>query len=468
MKKTLVIALLITCLSFSQNKQILYGFNDIPQSLLQNPGARVSNDWYVGIPLLSHIHVNFGSSELTVYDLFADDNRDFNDKLRQAVFSMKPNDFFTFNQQLEIFSGGFAYGDSFQKNKYISFGFYEELDFIGYFPQDYAILALDGNLNKTNRLFRADHLNFSAELISVLHVGFNKKVNEKFTYGFRGKIYSSIANVNSVNNKGSFVTVPGEDNLLRHIFELDGGVRTSGLASLLDEDSSEDDVSALRKSILFGGNLGLGLDVGFTYQMNDQWYFDASLIDVGFISHKKDVENYEIKGDYVYEGIDPLFPDASGRSANSYWSEIEDEFEDLFTADTTTTKYTTMRPIKLNASLNYAFGKKEIEECNCVNEDSGYLNRVGAQLYAIARPKGPQVAFTAYYYRRLFKGLEAKATYTLDSYSFNNIGLGVSANLGGLNIYAMADNFLNFKNIYDAQSVSLQLGINYIFKKNEN
>jgi hypothetical protein len=78
------------------------------------------------------------------------------------------------------------------------------------------------------------------------------------------------------------------------------------------------------------------------------------------------------------------------------------------------------------------------------------------------------LALTAYYYRRFFKGLAFKAAYTIDSYSFNNLGLGISANIAGLNIYAMADNFLNFKNIYDAQSVSLQLGINYIFNKNEN
>ena len=72
------------------------------------------------------------------------------------------------------------------------------------------------------------------------------------------------------------------------------------------------------------------------------------------------------------------------------------------------------------------------------------------------------------YYRRLYKGLRAKATFTLDSYSFNNLGLGISAHFGGMNFYVMADNFLQYKNIYNAQSVSLQLGFNYIFNKNED
>jgi len=60
------------------------------------------------------------------------------------------------------------------------------------------------------------------------------------------------------------------------------------------------------------------------------------------------------------------------------------------------------------------------------------------------------------------------STYTLDSYYLYNIGLGLSANLGNLNFYLMADNILQYKNIYNAHSVSLQLGFNYIFKKNED
>ena len=60
------------------------------------------------------------------------------------------------------------------------------------------------------------------------------------------------------------------------------------------------------------------------------------------------------------------------------------------------------------------------------------------------------------------------STYTLDSYSVYNIGLGLSANFGNLIFYLMADNILQYKNIYNAQSVSLQLGFNYMFKKNED
>jgi len=465
-----VIFLIGTGVMFSQNKQLLYGFSEIPQSLLLNPGGEVNNDWYFGLPLLSHIHVNAGSSGATVYDLFADNNVDFNAKLRLAINRLSSNDFFSFNEQLEIFSVGFNIGNKFGSKNYLSLGMYQELDVISYFPQDYALLALEGNYTNLNKIFDVGDLSAKAELISVLHVGFNKKVNNNFSVGFRGKIYSSVMNITSTQNRGSFYTRPGINNYFDHFFNLDVQVKTSGLASLVEDDNSDfsNDIKTLRKRLLFGGNLGLGFDMGFSKQINKQLSVDASLLDIGFITHTKGVENYQIKGNLVFEGITPIFPESqTNQTADEYWSEIEEDFEDLFEVDSLTTKYTTWRPVKLNASINYAFGEKKEKDCNCIKEKQGYRNAVGAQLYAIKRPKGPQLALTAYYYRRIFKGLQTKITYTLDSYSFNNIGFGMSANIRGFNLYLMVDNLWEYQNIYDAKSVSVQLGFNYIFKKNE-
>ncbi|CAH8291936.1 hypothetical protein EV196_10722 [Mariniflexile fucanivorans] len=464
----LAIIFLVTGMSFAQNKQILYGFSEIPQTLMLNPGGQINNSGYFGLPFVSHIHASAGISGFTVYDLFANNGVDFNIKLRDAIYNSKPRDFGSINQQVEILSGGFAIGNIFKKNEYISFGLYQELDGIWYFPKDYAILALEGNQNNINKVFNASHLKLSGEVISVLHVGYNKKVNNQFSYGVRGKIYSNILNVNSIKNRGTFVTEIGDNNIYNHIFNLDLELRTSGIAGF--EDSEADDVyRELKKRTLMGGDKGLGFDIGFSHQISKQWYVDGSLLDIGFINHSKDVENYSIKGTYQFEGINPFFSELeTGQTANDYWNKIQDEFSEVFEPDTTYTKFTTWRPIKLNASLNYAFGEKKEKECNCIKKEKEYQNRIGAQLYAINRPRQPQAALTLYYYRKLFKGLSMKTTYTADSYSLNNIGFGLSANLANVNFYVMADNLLQYKNIYDAQSVSLQLGFNYIFKKNED
>ena len=92
-----------------------------------------------------------------------------------------------------------------------------------------------------------------------------------------------------------------------------------------------------------------------------------------------------------------------------------------------------------------------------------YLNSVGAQLFAMTTPRMPLMALTAYYRRQIFNSLEIKATYTLDSFSARNIGLGVSTTIGKVNFYLMADNLLEYSDVSKANSLSFQLGLNVIF-----
>ena len=160
---------------------------------------------------------------------------------------------------------------------------------------------------------------------------------------------------------------------------------------------------------------------------------------------------------------------ASSQNAQNYWDVISDSFDELFETDSTLSSYTKWRPIKLNSSVSYNFGKKIDKDCNCLDtSDTSYQNRVGAHLFAMKRPKHIQWAFSAFYYRKLLKGLQLKTTYTVDSYSFKNIGLGIATSLGPVQFFVMADNLLEYQNLAKSQSVSLQLGFNYKFKNNEN
>ena len=453
----------------SQNKQLLYGFTDVPQQILLNPGTQVDYLGYIGVPLVSQIHLKAGITGFSAFDIFADDGRDFNQKLREVAYSMDSKDFVGFNQQLEIFSAGFSIRTSLEDKLFISFGMYQESDIFSYFPKDYAILANEGNYNNLNRRFDLDHLSVSAEVLSVFHIGVNQKINSKWTLGIRGKVYSSIAQVSSTNNTGSFITVPSTNNNLKHIFDLNMSLQTSGI-SFLREPNVNEELGLLKKRLLFGGNLGVGVDIGFTHQPTPEWTIDASLQDIGFINYSKDVKTFILDNYLEYEGVSSVFPQiTSGQTAQDYWDEVEDDFEELVEIDSTTTSYTKWRPIKLNSSMSYNFGRKVDKECNCLSKsDTTFQNRVGVHIFAMQRPNHFQWALSAFYYRKIFKGLQLKTSYTVDAYSFKNVGLGMSAALGPLQFYIMADNLLEYQNLAKSQSVSLQLGFNYIFKNNEN
>ena len=452
--------------AISQNKQILYGFDDVPQSLMLNPGSKVTQQKHYGIPLLSQIHFNGGSSGVSVYDIFKDGNDNINDRITQKLFEMKNTDFFTATQQLELLNFGWR-----AKNEiYFSGGIYQEFDFISYFPKDLAILAWEGNRDYLDYQFDLGEISTTGDFLTVYHFGLNKQITNKLTVGARLKVYSSMFSYRSVNNSGTFTTRLGDEsseNIYEHTVEnADVSVETSGYASLRDLDGASQVTNEILGRAFFGGNIGVGLDLGFNYDINDSWTLTGSAQDVGAIFHSKDVESYRAHGTYTLDGINLIFPPLSeGDSTFPYYDDLEDEIEREIPIDTLTNSYTQFRPVKINAGISYGFGRFSASgECDCLNRGGGTLHKqnVGLQFYSIFRPKGPQMAGTLFYHRRITNYLSAKATYTVDSYSFSNVGLGVSAAIGNVNFYLAADNLIRYGNLAKAKSVSLQLGFNII------
>jgi hypothetical protein len=457
-KITVFIILLASIGVFSQNKQILYNFTSIPQSMMTNPGSDFEYKWFAGIPLLSGVSSNYGSSNFSAYDLFANNGVDFNTKLRNVLASTSRNDKLALNEQIEILSGGFKVGDL-QSNSYISFGLYQEMDLLMYIPKDYAILLLDGNRDYIGKVFDFGDLNAKGELLSVFHVGFHKNINEKLILGARGKIYSSVFNIESTNNSGYFYTIPSTNSIYEQVISPNVLVNTSGFTNYTDQYSGNVKSDILKKTLL-GGNLGLGFDVGLTYYPKKHIQFTASILDVGFVSHTKEVRSYSSKGYYKNEGLQPDFiPGGSSQ-------EIFNDFKKAIPLDTISSRYTTWRPMKFNSSYQYSFGDGRSSECNCTGNEMKYKNHIGAQFFAMTTPRLPLMALTAYYRRQIFESLEMKATYTLDAFSIRNIGLGLSANIAKVNFYLLTDNLLEYRDVSKANGLSFQFGLNIIIPNN--
>lgn len=221
------------CLGYSQNKETLYDFTDLPQSLLLNPGADINFDYHAGVPFLSQFHINAGLRGASIYDVFADDGRDINDKIENTLNTLTSNDYLTLTQQLELIS--FGWESKKNKKMYFSGGIYQELDVIGYFPKDFVVLAYQGNQDFLNQPFRFSTINGSVELLTTFHFGYTKKVNKKLTFGARAKLYSSMFHIRSAKNKGTFTTVetPAGNNVYQHVISnADVTVRTSGMLLL--------------------------------------------------------------------------------------------------------------------------------------------------------------------------------------------------------------------------------------------
>ncbi len=453
MRKIHVFIFLVYALGYTQNKQVLFDFAGLPQTLLLNPGAEVHQKFHFGMPLFSQLSVQGGFTGFSTYDIFADNGIDINDKIRAAVSNYGTAEFAAFNQQLEVLNGGFRLPN----NDYLSFGYYQEFDFLAKIPRDLVDLFYEGN-TVIDRRYAINKLAARAELLGVIHVGLSKKINENWNVGARAKIYSSVFNASSKSNSGSFFTEDGTQNIYKqHLDNINFLMQTSGI---FFENDKEFNASYVKSKMLFGGNLGLGIDVGFTHHIKKQWEITGSILDLGFVNNTKNVRTYSLKGDYELEGIQLNFdPD----NPEDYWSNLDEEFDKSIVLDTLYQSYISFRPVKLNGAISYSFGQK-VDDCRFLIDRESYLNKIGFQWFSTVGAVHSYMAATLFYERRVNKYLQTKITYTADPYSFTNLGLGLSTQIGIFNAYFTADNLLGLNNIYDAKSASFQLGLNFIFE----
>ncbi|WP_347174138.1 DUF5723 family protein [Polaribacter uvawellassae] len=462
-KLFVVFGFFISCLGYSQNKQLLYGFAEMPNTLMVNPGAETNFRFHAGIPVLSGLAFNIGASKGTISDLFLDDNRSFTSKFKSLIGKLSERDFLDFNTTIEVLNGGYRLNEK----MYLSFGLYQEMDFVGYFPNDIVNFAYYGNGVNADKTVHFSQLKFRGEVLGVIHAGLSYKVNKKLNIGGRFKIYSGSAHMSSNNNTGTFSTVEGGNNIYRnYLSNININVNTSGI--LNENDRISVGLKDVISNTFLSKNIGVGVDIGFTYHYTPQIEFTGSILDVGFVNYSKNVKNLTIVGSHQFDGVEVLFDENN----NNYWSpiskdylaELDSEFKANIPREINTGSFVSWRPIKFNGAVRYSFGRaRSNKECYDETYKEYYNNSVGLQLYAITRPLSTQVAATMFLEKSIGEKFHAKFTYTADDYSFTNIGVGVSTQMGKFHMYGLLNNVLKLSELSEAKSASLQFGFNLIF-----
>jgi len=446
MKKYILFFILAITSSINAQQQLSFSFGEIPQNLMLNPGAETNFKSHYGIPVFSNLSFKAGFTGFTLADLFLNDSRDFNLKFEEVLNKIDSDDYININTVVEVLSAGLRIDDK----TYVSFGFYEELDLITYFPKDITELVYYGNEPFLNRPFSISELVMKADMLGVLHAGMSRKVDEKLTIGGRLKIYSSSLNIETNNNSGTITATTNNTNIIRQTLDnLDAEIRTSGITDSNDVFSNT----------LLGGNLGLGFDVGLTYHFSPQLEFTGSIIDVGFIKYSKNIRNYTAKGNYILDGINFEY---NSDDPSDYWEQLEEDFNANVPTGETENTYTSWRPMKINAALKYSFGEKRSKFCYTKTHKQYYYNSIGFQIHTIMRPLKPQLSFTSFYEKSFSKKIHTKFTHTINDYSAAIFGVATSLRVGKLNIFGVLDNILAVTDVASANNISLNFGFNIV------
>ena len=459
-KKGLFIVTLLLCfVSQSQSNRILYGFAELPQNLMVNPGAETNFSLHIGMPLLSGINVHAGTTNFTLSDLFLSDGNPFKSKLGTLINKLTNDDYININAQIDLINLGFRINSK----TYISLGFYEELHFMSYFPKDAALLAYEGNAAYVNKSFDFSKIRMNGELVGVLHAGVSYKVDKRLTIGGRLKMYSSGFNFHTNNNKGTFTTSESDINVVNHFLRnMNYEFKTSGLYK---ENTLDINTETILKNTFFGNNQGFGVDMGFTYHLTPQVELTGSVLDLGSIEYSNEVKNTTLKGSYFFDGIEFLY---DSEDNIDYFGNVYNDLKDKVTLDTNTESYSVKRPTKVNVSVKYGYGlMRKNKKCFDVPYKEYYNNSVGLQLHTIHQLNGFQFAVTSFFEKHFREKYHIKATYTIDGYSASNVGFGFSGEFGKFNIFSMVDNVFGTASLTSSNTTSFLVGFNFNFKKND-
>lgn len=452
-----VVFICFTTFCFAQKSKILYDFSESPTKLLYNPGLENKYKLHIGVPLLSNFGLDLGVNTFTLNKLLVNDNVNFNIKLGNLINEFDNSDFMYANFRIDNLYGGLLL----KNDIYLSFGLYQEVDFFLNTSRDLLDIIYKGNQSFINKPFDLSLIQGQLDVLGVLHIGATKKISQKLTVGGRLKMYSSSFNIHT-SNSGTIDVINGTNNIYQQILN---NIKIEANTSGLVNENSEllKDTPKIYSNTFFGKNNGFGLDLGFTYRLDEQFYVTGSILDLGFISYSDRIRNYTASGSHKIDGVNFEFdPD----NPQDYFGNFKNDFKQNIATNETTESYALARPTKINASAKYSYGLRRVYgECYMIADQDYFANAIGAQLNTILRPNFIQTAFTVFYETYFSQDFLAKVTYTVDNFSYTNVGLGISTNFGKVNLQLAVDNILELSEIGDTHNASINLGLNYVLFK---
>lgn len=433
----------------------LYFMQNVPQANQLNPAIQPEGKVFIGFPALSSVYLNYSNSSFGYKDVITDGTGIRKDSLVVNVNSfhdaLKTTNYLSEQFQLTLFAIGIR-----AKKYFFTLDIIEKQDSRFSFDKEMITFLKDGNAKYRGRTSNWGGLGVDASYYREIAFGVSKQLNEKWTVGAKAKVLFGIANVNMVDSDISVFTSDAGDQVVLKSEQL---LRASMPISTikLDEDGYVDDISINGDDYdvdFFTNteNKGFAVDLGMTYQVNENTRLYASILDVGAIAWSSDTHEFSQDANFEWEGADWS---QSGNSNNPNFEEIEDVFENLtdslvdqFRVSNNTSAYSTGLPCKLYFGGTHQLNKK-------VNV--GALSRT-----EIFNGK-VQSALTFSANARFFKNLSTTLSYSILNNSYNNIGFGLATKLGPTQFYVVSDNVMAAIKPNSAHLANIRFGINFLF-----
>lgn len=426
---------------FGQQNHNLFFLHQVPESNLLNPAVPISCKWYLGIPVLSSVHVNYANSSFAFKQIFQKNSDNFYNADTDALIKRTHRrNFIGTEAHIQLAALGYRTGDySFM------FTVTEKNNIPFTYPGDVILLALGGNtqFEGQNAGFRGTGVYFNHYREYALSL--SKYTGNNFYIGARAKLLFGKLNIAPRDTDISLYTddtgfiLNFKGNLLAH----------SSLPLLIDtsngiiENISYDESISPMQLALNRQNPGFGLDFGLIYPINEKVEFSASVIDLGFIRWRSNLNTISGSGNFQYDG-----PLGDSIDSEDYYSDLLNTFMDSLEVETSSQKYTSVLPARLIAGATYQY--TENLKVGLKGEALLYRSKIlpSLSLNALYNPVG---------------NIHLLASYTLQYNSLSNFGLGFVIGRDPVQFYILSDNVPGTIWPLSGRNINLRLGLNMNF-----
>jgi len=438
-----------------------YLLHEIPQSISLNPAIVYSCRNYIELPIISQIQAYYRNSGFSHKQIF-DDNQGITGDTTQLDLDGLSNALGNRNHirlggRVNLLGFGLGYNDWF-----FSLNINNRSNLRLSFNRD-IIDARDGNWDLTTNLPREININGTGlHFLNFTEVAFGAGVSVYPGLSVGGRIKYLLGSAHLQTRRSDIRLLTSESP-----------IELTGLSDLLIRGSlpatiqvgNDGYIEGINYNVqsysdlmpfLFSWNHGIAIDAGVIYEYSEKIELSASLLDLGFIHWRNNINVISQEEDFVFQGIDLNNYLLVGNETD-FLQALEDSIYSSFSLDTSTDPYVALTPARLIAGASYQW-KKNIE-LGAVFEVEVLSSRFypSLTLTAIARPS---------------EVLTGSLSYSFMDRGFNSFGFGLVFGNGPLQLYLVSDNIpVNYVREtesrlfwpYNSRTMNIRAGINIIF-----
>jgi hypothetical protein len=415
----------------------MYLMHNIPQTSFLNPAVQINCRWFLGIPGLSSTHVAYGNTAFTYLDLAEGDTWNL-EKVERQTHRV---DLYGSELSMQILALGYRH-----TYNYFTFSVDDRAHLYQAIPGE-----LVSTLVKGNYPLAGDYSNFSAlrsygTYLRQYTLGVSRVLSRSLKAGVRIKLLFGKADISVGRSDISLSTAEDNFDLLAH-----GNYRINASLPLTVVQNADGHITGITWNevdylsfLLNRRNPGIAMDFGLIYKYDPKLTLSASLLDVGALRWRTDLNNINSTGTFVYDEIE-----GSGDViSTTFLDELIDTLQSAFDVTVSQQAFTSLLPAQVFLGASYQL--REDLSLGLVSRNILLRSKLYSSL-TLSASTG------------LTRHLRGTLSWSYLNRSIRNIGAVLALQGEGFQFHLATDNLIGFMQPFDTRTLNFRMGFNVLF-----